>query len=59
MNNSHQAKRYIPEREKRDRREGKAMGGERERKGGREGRREDRKKDGEKERHAQNTPKPN
>lgn len=35
------------------------MGGERERKGGREGRREDRKKDGEKERHAQNTPKPN
>lgn len=59
MNNSHQAKRYIPEREKRDGREGKGMGGERERKGGREGRREDRKKDGEKERHAQNTPKPN
>lgn len=35
------------------------MGGERERKGGRERRREDRKKGGEKERHAQNTPKPN
>ena len=49
MKNSHQAKRYIPEREKRDRREGKAMGGERERKGEREERREDRKKDGERD----------
>ena len=50
MNNSHQAKSYIPEKEKRDGREGKGMGGERERKGGkgeggRTGRKIERKRD--------------
>ena len=41
MNNSHQAKRYIPEREKRDGREGKGEGKKR-RKGGKEGGQEER-----------------